>query len=84
MHNDARDFVEGWIEENVHPTGYDLAGDLTEAKRLALGCRAAADEVGIGRAAIDAEFASLVDYIAEAIEAANNDAEVARLSAKDD
>jgi len=83
MHNDARDFVEGWIEENVHPTGYDHAGNLKEAKMLALACRAAADEVGIGRAAVDAEFASLVNYITEAIEAANV-AEVARLGSRND
>jgi hypothetical protein len=44
--NDARDFVEGWIDENVHPTDYYHAGNLKEAKRLALVCRAAADEVG--------------------------------------
>ena len=83
MHNDAKDFVEGWISENVHPTGYQAEGDNREAARLALACRAAAKEVGIERAAIDAEFGSLADYMAEAIEAAN-DAEVARLASKDD
>jgi len=83
MHNEARDFVLGWVEENVHPTGYAPAGNVREAKRLALACRAAAAELGIERAAIDAEFKSLVNYIANAIEAAN-DARDMRLAARDD
>lgn len=82
MGQNAREFVEGWIDQNVHATGYAPEVDNAEAKRLAVECWAAADQAGVSRASIAEEF-NLPDRMAEAIEAVN-DAEVERLASKDD
>ena len=82
MSDQAREFVEQWIESNVHATGYEPDGDNAEAKKLAFACWADADKMAISRATIESEFGSLVDHMTEALEAVN-DAEVERLIAKD-
>lgn len=83
MSEKAREFVDGWIAENVHATGYEPEGDATEAKRLAFECWAAADKAGIPRGQIEQAVGPLVDHMAAAIEEVN-DAEVRRLAARDD
>lgn len=83
MSDKAREFVEQWVSDNIHPTGYEPEGDASEAKTQALVCLAAADQAGISRGEISSACGDLVEYMAAAIESAN-DREVQRLIAKDD
>ena len=78
----AREFVEKWVNENVHPTGYEPEGDSAEAKKLANACWRAVDLAGIGRPQVAAEIDDLEDFMGDAIERVN-DAEVQRLVDKD-
>ncbi len=82
MAEKAAEFVEAWIEENIHATGYEPEGDASEAKEKAVACWAAADMKGISRAAIQKEVGDLVERMARAIESVN-DHEVSRQVAKD-
>ncbi len=84
MSEAAKDFIDGWISENVNPTGYEPEGDSKEAHRLAFSCWEATDREGYGRSDVDvAVGGDLIAYMAEALENVN-DEEVARLAAKDD
>lgn len=83
MAENAREFVDSWIEENIQPTGYQPEGDRTEAERLAAACLIAAKSAGVSEEAIQNEIGDLVAYMDDAIERANN-AEVRRLVDKDD
>lgn len=82
MGEGARQFVEQWIDDNVHSSGYEPEGDAAESKRLAAECWAAADQAGVSRASIQEEVGHLPDYMAERLKAVN-DAEVQRLIDKD-
>jgi len=82
MSAEAREFIEDWVENNVHPTGYEPEGDSEEAKKLAFECWRAVDQAGISRAAVKEEVGELLDYMSEAIERVN-DAEVQRQVDKD-
>ena len=82
MSEKARQFVETWVSENVHPTGYEPEGDSREAERLAFDCWRAVDEAGIRRAEVQEDFGDLRDHMAEQIERVN-DEEVQRLVDKD-
>ena len=83
MSDVAKKFVDSWISDNVHPTTYEPEGDNKGAAHLAAACWLEADGAGISRASIEAAVGPLMDYMAQAIERAN-DAEVRRLAAKDD
>jgi hypothetical protein len=83
MNDKAMNFVNDWVRENVNATGYEPEGDNTEAKILATQCHAAAAQAGISAKAIEEACGDLVDYIAGEI-SSTNDAEVARLAARDD
>ena len=82
MSDKAREFVQTWVSENVHATGYEPEGDSKEAERLTFACWRAVDQAGIRRAEVDEEFGDLLDYMAEQIESVN-DQEVQRLVDKD-
>jgi hypothetical protein len=83
MTEDAKAFVEHWVEDNIHPTGYEPEGDATEARKAMLACFRDADRAGISRRSIQDAIGDLQEYMVKAIENVN-DAEVARLAAKDD
>ena len=84
MPEDAKEFVDSWISENVHPTGYEPEGDKREAKILAFQCWNATDKAGYSRGAIDVALGGdLVSYMAKSMDRIN-DHEIARLIAKND
>jgi hypothetical protein len=83
MNADAKAFIEDWIDENIQATNYEPEGDATAARAAAIACFRDADRAHISRPAIQAAVGNLQDYMAAAIRAAN-EAEVARLVAKDD
>ena len=76
-------FVEEWIVENVHPEGYQPEGDNREARMLAVLCLKAAKDAGISKKEIEENVGDIEDFMSQAIDEAN-DAEVARLAARDD
>ncbi|MPR13908.1 DUF768 domain-containing protein [Microvirga tunisiensis] len=63
MTKDAKRFVDQWIDENVHPTGYAAVGDASKAEQLARACWVEADKAGISRDTIEDSVGNLVDYI---------------------
>jgi hypothetical protein len=83
MSERALGFVEEWTSENVHAEGYTPEGDNSQAKSLAVQCLAAANAQGISEAEIKQSIDDLTEFMAGAIEEAN-DREVRRLAAKDD
>lgn len=78
----AKQFVDEWVSENCHPTGYAEEGDTSEAKNYAKMCLAAAKEAGISAAAIKQAVGDLTGYIAEQLET-NIDDQVQRAVDKD-
>ncbi len=76
-------FAQSWIGEKITAEGYAPEGDRTEAKLNASRFLADADEAGFSRDAIEQQLGDVEDYMAQAVEDANDD-EVARLVAKDD
>ena len=78
----GRRFVEGWVNEHVHPTGYEAEGDTSETRQLTELCLAAARAKGISKKEIEEDIGDIDDYMSEAIDEVN-DAEVARLAGKD-
>jgi hypothetical protein len=82
MSERGRRFIEGWVDENVHATGYEPEGDNSEARQLAKLCLAEAKAKGISRKEIEEHVGDINDYMSEAIENAN-DEEVRRLASKD-
>jgi hypothetical protein len=77
----GRRFVEGWVTEHVHPTGYEPEGDNSEARQLTELCLAAARAKGISKKEIEEDIGNIEDYMSEVIDEVN-DAEVARLAGK--
>lgn len=82
MSAEAREFIEDWVNNNVHATGYQPEGDTEEARKLTFECWRAVDQAGIPRASVQEEVGELLDYMSEAIERVN-DAEVQRQVDKD-
>lgn len=77
------EFVEQWIQENVHPEAYvDENGGDPRPRRLAQSCIADAKVAGISRSELEEDIGNLEDHMAQAIDAAA-DAEVDRLVAKE-
>ncbi|BAQ45884.1 MULTISPECIES: DUF768 domain-containing protein [Methylobacterium] len=83
MSQKAQQFVDDWIDTHIHAEGYQPEGDNSEAAMRAEQCRAMAEIQGISHSEIEESVGDLVGYMADAIERAN-DAEIQRLSAKDD
>lgn len=83
MSERALAFVEEWTSDNVRAEGYEPEGDNSHAKSLALQCLQEAKVAGISEAEIKQSIDNLTDFMAAAIEQAN-DREVHRLSDKDD
>lgn len=84
MTKDAGQFVEVWVANNIHATGYEAEGDRKAARSAVYEMVAAADKAGIARVAIQEYTGSdMVSFMAGRIEAVN-DAEVERLVAKGD
>lgn len=54
MTKDAGHFVEEWVANNIHATGYEEEGDMRAAKAAAFEMLAAADKAGVARAAVEA------------------------------
>jgi hypothetical protein len=82
MSERARDFVESWKDEYLHPVTYEPEGDLSESKANAAACYDSAAIEGISKAEIDEEYE---DLIAEFVSSHEKmiDAEVKRLADKD-
>ena len=76
-------FVEEWVSENIHATGYEPEGDAAQAAAFAAQCLASAKAEGITDAEMKDAFEDLSQFMAAAIKTANDD-EVARLASKDD
>lgn len=76
-------FVEAWIVENVNAEGYEPEGDNSHARMLAVLCLEAAKAEGISKKEIEEHVGDINDFMSQAIDEAN-DAEVARLAARDD
>ena len=84
MTKQAGQFVEVWVANNIQATGYEPEGDMTAANAAAFEMLAAADKAGIARGAVEAYTGNdIVAFMADKIESVN-DAEVERLSSKDD
>jgi hypothetical protein len=76
-------FVEEWVSENIHATGYEPEGDADQAAAFAAQCLASAKAEGITDAEMKDAFEDVNQFMAAAIKTANDD-EVARLASKDD
>lgn len=76
-------FVEGWVSDNIHATGYEPEGDSSQAAELAAECLTAAKAEGITDAEMKDAFDDLTQFMAGSIKLAN-DTEVDRLASKDD
>jgi hypothetical protein len=79
MSKRALEFVETWVSEHIYPEGSPPKVDVSEAKALAISCRAAANAAGISDAEIGEQFESLTTFIAGQIQEAAD-----KLSAEED
>jgi hypothetical protein len=80
----VKDFIEGYISNNINAEGYPPEGDNSSARHHAGKLAEAAKLSGITMSQLEDETGGdLEGYIATAIEDAN-DGEVERLVAKDD
>ena len=75
-------FVEEWVSESIHAEGYEPE-DHSQAAAFAAQCLASSKAEGITEAEMKHAFDDLTQFMAAAIETANDD-EVARLASKDD
>ncbi len=89
MIQDAKDFINDWVRENINAEAYTAYGDDSRARELAERCRSGAKEAGISENDLDAAVDDmwgggngLMGFMADAMEAAT-DAEVRRLADKD-
>jgi len=82
MSEKAQQFVEDWVENNIHAEAYQPEGDNSEAQSCAEQCRIRAEAEGISKAEIEEAVGDLVGYMADAIERVN-DEEIQRRSDKD-
>jgi hypothetical protein len=76
-------FVEEWVSENIHAEGYEPESDHPQAAAFAAQCLASSKAEGITEAEMKDAFDDLTQFMAAAIETANDD-EVARQASKDD
>jgi hypothetical protein len=67
MSREAKEYVDGWIVENIHLLAEEPESDETIARRLAILCSIEADLDGISVPAIEAAVGNLVHYIADAL-----------------
>lgn len=83
MAGGVREFMEGWVEDNIRPEGFAALedGDPRPAE-LAKACLVDAEEEGFTRADIEAEVGDLTACMARAIDRATA-AEIGRLAEKD-
>ena len=65
MSERARAFVESWIEEYVHPTGYEDKNHHSESRANAAACYESALIEGITKAEISEEYEKLVAHMAQ-------------------
>jgi len=89
MSQSAKDFLENWARDNINAEGYD-SEDNELACHLVQVCEEDAQKEGISLPALDAAAAdmmiwgdNLLDFMINAVESVN-DAEVKRLSGKND
>ncbi len=82
MSERAKDFVETFKQERLHPSAYE-GDDLSESKALAAACYEAAEAAGISKEEIDEEYEDLVSDIATTAESMI-DAKVKQLADKGD
>jgi hypothetical protein len=66
MSRDAKEYVDGWIVQNLHLLADEPESDETIARRLAILCTVEADLDGISIRDIDASVGNLPNYIAAA------------------
>jgi hypothetical protein len=83
MSQRARAFVESWIEEYVHPTGYEDENHHSESRANAAACFESALIEGITKAEINEEYEDLVARMAQ-VHKQIVDREIANKVAKDD
>jgi hypothetical protein len=83
MSERALAFVEEWVNENIHATGYEPEGDSSMAKTLAAQCLAEAKADGITESEMKEAIDDLTQFMAGQIKLVN-DNEVDRLASKDD
>jgi hypothetical protein len=83
MSERALAFVEEWVNENIHATGYEPEGDNSTASVLAQQCLAQAEAHGITDAEMKGAVDDLTQFMAGQIKLVN-DNEVDRLASKDD
>ena len=83
MSERALAFVEEWVNENIHATGYEPEGDTSAASALAQKCVADAKADGITEAEIKEAIDDLTQFMAGQIVLVN-DNETDRSAAKDD
>ncbi len=83
MSERALAFVEEWVNENVHATGYEPEGDSSTASAFAQQCLNEAKADGITEGEMKDAFEDLTQFMAGQIKLVN-DNEVDRLASKDD
>ncbi len=66
MSERAKDFVEYWIAEFLHPDMYEDEESFCESRQNALACLKSAAAYGIAKPEIDEEVGDLVAHIARA------------------
>ncbi|MCC8975010.1 hypothetical protein [Bradyrhizobium brasilense] len=72
MVSKAREFIEFWIENSVHPVEqYRTIGASQDVAELARRLVAAAKEQGFSDADLQAEIGDISDYIGDRLKAAN-------------
>ena len=72
MSERALGFVEDWVSQHVHAEGYEPESDNSLAKSLARQCLIDASAQGISEAEIRESIDDLTDFMAGAIEEAND------------
>jgi hypothetical protein len=83
MSERALAFVESWVNENIHATGYEPEGDNSTASVLAQQCLSEAEAHGVTDAEMKEAIDDLKQFMAGQIKLVN-DNEVDRLASKDD
>jgi hypothetical protein len=67
MSREAKEYVDGWIVDNLQLLADEPESDETIARRLAILCSIEADFDGFGVPDIEAAVGNLVHYIADAL-----------------
>jgi hypothetical protein len=63
MSERARKFVESWVEEYVHPPGFEEDNRHSRSRAEAVACLESAEIEGISKNEIKEEFDDLVSYM---------------------